>query len=34
MRQALIKYNNIDAGLLTETDQGEYLFTYLENYAI
>ena len=32
MRQALIKYNNIDAGILTETDQGEYIFQYSESY--
>ena len=32
MRQALIKYNNIEAGLLTETDQGEYLFEYSKSY--
>ena len=32
MRQALIKYNNIESGLLTETDQGEYLFEYSKSY--
>lgn len=32
MRQALIKYNNIEAGLLTETEQGEYLFEYSKSY--
>ena len=32
MRQALIKYNNIEAGLLIETDQGEYLFEYSKSY--
>ena len=32
MRQALIKYNNIEAGLLTETDQREYLFEYSKSY--
>ncbi|MGB4905924.1 MAG: HipA N-terminal domain-containing protein [Saprospiraceae bacterium] len=32
MRQATIKYNNIDAGLLTETDDGRYTFIYNENY--
>jgi len=32
MRQALIKYDTIEAGLLTETDQGEYQFEYFENY--
>lgn len=36
MRQGLVKYNNIPAGLLTEDDNGEYLFVYdslyVENY--
>lgn len=32
MRQALIKYNTIDAGILTETDQGTYTFDYLSAY--
>lgn len=32
MRKALIKYNTIDAGTLTETDQGTYLFEYLPSY--
>lgn len=32
MRQALIKYNSINAGVLTETDQGTYVFEYLEEY--
>lgn len=32
MRQAIIKYNNIEAGLLTETNDGEYLFTYMSEY--
>lgn len=32
MRQALIKYDSIDAGILTETDQGTYLFSYLTGY--
>lgn len=36
MRQGLVKYNNIPAGLLTEDDNGEYLFAYdslyVENY--
>jgi len=32
MRQATIKYNNIDAGLLTEMDDGRYTFIYNENY--
>lgn len=32
MRQAIIKYNHIQAGLLTEEDNGEYLFVYDENY--
>jgi serine/threonine-protein kinase HipA len=33
MRQGLVKYNNIPAGLLTEEDNGEYLFVYDEAYA-
>ncbi|WP_448606701.1 HipA N-terminal domain-containing protein [Paenimyroides ceti] len=32
MRQALIKYNTVDAGILTETDQGTYIFDYLPAY--
>ncbi len=32
MRQVIVKYNNIKAGLLTEEDNGEYLFVYDENY--
>jgi serine/threonine-protein kinase HipA len=32
MRQAIVKYNNITAGLLTEEDDGYYLFTYDEQY--
>jgi serine/threonine-protein kinase HipA len=36
MRQALIKYNNIRAGVLRELDDGEYEFVYdkvyVENY--
>ncbi len=34
MRQAIIKYNNIEAGLLTETDDCEYLFNYYPNYIL
>lgn len=33
MRQAIIKYNHIQAGLLTEEDNGEYLFVYDEAYV-
>jgi serine/threonine-protein kinase HipA len=33
MRQAIIKYNNIKAGLLKEIDTGEYEFTYDEQYV-
>ncbi|MEI6879921.1 MAG: HipA N-terminal domain-containing protein [Bacteroidota bacterium] len=33
MRQAIIKYNNILAGLLKELDTGEYEFTYDEQYV-
>ncbi|MBI2257559.1 MAG: HipA N-terminal domain-containing protein [Flavobacteriia bacterium] len=32
MRQAIIKYNSIKAGVLTENDQGLYLFEYDEQY--
>jgi len=32
MRQALIKYNTVDTGILTETDQGTYTFDYLPAY--
>lgn len=33
MRQAIIKYNNIEAGVLKELDTGEYEFTYEEQYV-
>jgi serine/threonine-protein kinase HipA len=33
MRQAIIKYNNIKAGILTENDNGEYEFVYDELYV-
>jgi serine/threonine-protein kinase HipA len=33
MRQANIKYNNIQAGVLKELDSGEYEFTYDEQYV-
>lgn len=33
MRQAIIKYNNIEAGVLKELDTGEYEFMYDEQYA-
>jgi serine/threonine-protein kinase HipA len=32
MRQAVIKYGDINAGLLQETDNGEYIFSYYEDY--
>jgi serine/threonine-protein kinase HipA len=32
MRQAIIQYNSIRAGVLTETDDGEYVFEYDERY--
>lgn len=32
MRQAIVKYNNSKAGMLTETDDGDYIFEYDENY--
>ena len=31
MRQAIIKYNNINAGILRELDSGEYEFLYNEH---
>ena len=34
MRQAIVKYNNIEVGILTEADDGEYVFTYDETYAL
>lgn len=33
MRQAIIKYNNIIAGILTEEDNGKYQFVYDETYV-
>ena len=33
MRQGIVKYNNIKTGLLTEDDNGEYLFVYDEHYV-
>jgi len=33
MRQGIVKYNNKLAGILTEDDNGEYLFDYNEAYA-
>ncbi|WP_244824736.1 HipA N-terminal domain-containing protein [Carboxylicivirga mesophila] len=33
MRQARIYYQDIYAGLLVETDDGDYLFTYDEQYV-
>lgn len=33
MRQGIVKYNNVKAGLLTEEDNGEYLFVYDEKYV-
>lgn len=32
MRQATILYNNIKAGQLTETNDGDYVFTYDADY--
>jgi serine/threonine-protein kinase HipA len=32
MRKAIIKYNNIQAGILKELDTGEYEFIYNEQY--
>jgi serine/threonine-protein kinase HipA len=33
MRQALINYNDLLAGILTETDEGEYTFQYTNEYV-
>jgi serine/threonine-protein kinase HipA len=33
MRQAKISYNDIEAGQLTETDDGIYEFRYLDEYV-
>lgn len=33
MRQGVVKYNSIRAGLLTEEDDGTYLFEYDEEYV-
>lgn len=33
MRQGLVKYNNVVAGLLTEEDSGEYVFVYDPQYV-
>jgi serine/threonine-protein kinase HipA len=32
LRQAIIKYNNIQAGVLSELDTGEYQFLYDDFY--
>lgn len=33
MRKASIFYNNLIAGILTETDDGDYLFEYTKDYV-
>lgn len=33
MRQGIVKYNNVRAGLLIEDDNGEFLFVYDKAYA-
>ena len=33
MRKAIIKYNNIEAGMLVETDDGDYEFIYNDAYV-
>ena len=33
MRKAIVKYNNIEAGMLVETDEGEYEFVYKDSYV-
>ncbi len=32
MRKAIIKYGELTAGILTERDQGEYIFEYTSDY--
>ncbi|HTE22947.1 HipA N-terminal domain-containing protein [Flavitalea sp.] len=32
MRQAIVKYKDIKAGMLQETDDGEYTFSYSDDY--
>lgn len=34
MRRSRIFYKDVLAGVLTETDDGEYIFTYEEDYVI
>lgn len=34
MRQAKVKYNNIPAGVLSETIHGDYQFVYDEQYVV
>lgn len=34
MRQAIVKYDNIKAGVLTEKDTGEYVFEYDNEYVL
>lgn len=34
MRQGKVFYNNILAGVLTETNDGDYIFQYDENYIL
>src|SRR5690606_1627729 len=33
MRQGIVKYNNIKAGIITEDDNGEYHFVYDKQYV-
>ncbi|MDJ1485628.1 HipA N-terminal domain-containing protein [Cytophagaceae bacterium YF14B1] len=33
MREAIVKYNNIKAGILTEENSGKYVFVYDEMYV-
>ncbi|HMP28772.1 MAG TPA: HipA N-terminal domain-containing protein [Saprospiraceae bacterium] len=32
MRQGIVKYNNVMAGIIIEQDNGEYLFVYDKDY--
>lgn len=32
MRQGIVKYNNVKAGVIFEDDNGEYIFEYDEKY--
>ena len=33
MRKAIVKYNNVKAGILSEEENGEYQFVYDQDYV-